>query len=304
MFNFYFTKNIPNKVIKYSLGLGIKFYVIFESTSTINMKGKVVIITGAASGIGLATSRYFLEKGNRVVMADISREDLDREAKDFTNMGFEVMPLLTDVSKEEDCRILVEKTMDKYSRIDVLINNAGISMRSLFQETDLSVFRKVMNVNFWGTAYCSYHALPYLLKTRGSLVGITSVAGRHGMPGRTAYSSSKFAINGLLETIRIENIKKGLHVLTFAPGFTATNVRNHALTADGREQGASPRKEKKMMTPSQVARKIYLSVKRRKRDVVLSWEGKSTMIMKHFFLSRLVDRAYYRQLSKEPGSPF
>ncbi len=268
------------------------------------MASKVIIITGAASGIGLATSRVFLEKGNQVVMADINREDLDREARDFSDKGFDILPLLTDVSKEEDCRLLIEKTMEKYSRIDVLINNAGISMRSLFQETDLSVFKKVMDVNFWGTAYCSYYALPHLLKTRGSLVGITSVAGRHGMPGRTAYSSSKFAINGLLETIRIENIKKGLHVLTFAPGFTATKVRNHALTADGREQGASPRKEKKMMTPKQVAGKIYLAVKRRKRDVVLSWEGKGTMIMKHFFLSRVVDKAYFKQLSKEPGSPF
>jgi len=268
------------------------------------MKGKVIIITGAASGIGLATSRYFLEKGSNVVMADISREDLDREARNLINKGFEVLPLLIDVSKEEDCRMLVEKTMEKFSRIDVLINNAGISMRSLFQETDLSVFRKVMDVNFWGTAFCSYYALPHLLKTRGSLVGITSVAGRHGMPGRTAYSSSKFAIHGLLETIRIENIKKGLHVLTFAPGFTATNVRNHALTADGREQGASPRKEKKMMTPEHVAGEIYKAVKRRRRDVVLSWEGKGTMLIKHLYLAWIVDRAYFRQLSKEPGSPF
>ncbi len=268
------------------------------------MKGKVIIITGAASGIGLATCRYFLEKGSRVVMADISREDLEKEAGEFTNMGFEVLPLLTDVSQEEDCRMLVEKTIEKFSRIDVLINNAGISMRSLFQETDLSVFNKVMDVNFWGTAYCSYHALPHLLKTRGSLVSITSVAGRHGMPGRTAYSSSKFAIHGLMETIRIENIKKGLHVLTFAPGFTATNVRNHALTADGREQGASPRKEKKMMTPEQVAGKIYKGVKRRRRDMVLSWEGQITMLTKHLYLAWIVDRIYFNQLSKEPGSPF
>ncbi len=268
------------------------------------MKGKVIIITGAASGIGLATSRVYLEKGSRVVMADINREDLEREAGELKNMGFEVLPVLTDVSKVEDCRMLIEKTIEKYSRIDVLINNAGISMRSLFQETDLSVFKKVMDVNFWGTAYCSYHALPHLLKTGGSLVGITSVAGRHGMPGRTAYSSSKFAIHGLLETIRIENIKNGLHVLTFAPGFTATSVRNHALTADGKEQGVSPRKEKKMMTPEQVAVKIYKCVKRRRRDMVLSWEGKSTMLTKHLYLAWIVDRVYYKQLSKEPGSPF
>lgn len=268
------------------------------------MKGKVIIITGAASGIGLATSRFFLEKGSRVVMADINRENLNREAKGFASQGFELLPVHTDISKEEECRLMIEKTIKKYSRIDVLINNAGISMRSLFQETDLSVFKKVMDVNFWGTAYCSYYALPYLLKTRGSLVGITSVAGRHGMPGRTAYSSSKFAIHGLMETIRIENLKKGLHVLTFAPGFTATNVRSHALTSDGQEQGASPRKEKKMMTPGQVAGKIYKAVKRRKRDTVLSWEGKSTMLTKHLYLSWVVDRVFYNQLSKEPGSPF
>ncbi len=268
------------------------------------MKDKVVIITGAASGIGLATSRTFLENGSRVVMADINLDDLNREADIFLKEGYEVLAVKTDVSSEDDCKMLIDKAFDRFSRIDVLVNNAGISMRSLFHETDLSVFRKIMGVNFWGATYCSYYAIPHLLKTKGSIVGITSVAGRHGMPGRTAYSSSKFAIHGLLETIRIEYLKKGIHVCTFAPGFTATKVRLNALTGNGDMQGASPRKEAKMASPEQVSVKIYKAVKRRRRDVVLSWEGKGTMLIKHLYMSWLVDREWYRQLSKEPGSPF
>jgi short-subunit dehydrogenase len=266
------------------------------------MKNKIVIITGAASGIGLATSHFFSEKGSIVVMADINNTQLDKAGKDVSIYGSEVFAIHADVSKEEDCKSMIDQVIGKYKRIDVLINNAGISMRSLFQDTNLSVIKKLMNVNYWGTVYCTYYALPYLLKSKGSLVAITSLAGKHGLPGRSGYSSSKFAIQGLLETIRIENLKTGLNVLTFSPNFTATNVRRAALTGDGSPQGESPRVENNMMTAEQVASKLYRAILKRRRDVILTFYGVGTLAGNLLF-PKLVDRAYYRFFSKEPGSP-
>ncbi len=266
------------------------------------MKDKVVIVTGAASGIGLATSRLFLEKGSKVVMVDCNSELLRKESGNLSVNGADVLPILADVSIENECISMVAKVIEKYNGIDILINNAGVSMRSLFQNTELSVIKKVMDINYWGTVYCTYHALPYLLESKGSLVAITSLAGKHGLPGRTGYSSSKFAIQGLLECIRLENLKTGLNVLTFSPNFTATNVRRAALTGDGSPQGESPRVEKKMMTSEQVAKKLYRSIKRRRRDVVLTLNGVGTVIG-NFFFPRLVDKFYYSFFAKEPGSP-
>jgi len=132
-----------------------------------------------------------------------------------------------DVSVEEDCKRLIKEAVDKFGTVDILINNAGISMRALFEEVDLSVLKQVMDINFWGTVYCTKYALPYLLKQKGSVVGVSSIAGYKGLPGRTGYSASKFAMQGLLETLRIENIKKGLHVLIACPGFTASQYSQY-----------------------------------------------------------------------------
>nr|MQY78532.1 SDR family oxidoreductase [Bacteroidota bacterium] len=181
------------------------------------MKDKVVIITGAASGIGLAVAKEFACQGAKIVLADLNQESLSETEKELSESGFDAFAIKTDVSREEDCKNLVDKTIKKYGKINILINNAGISMRALFTELDLKVIRKLMDVNFWGTVYCTKYALPYILEQKGSVAGVTSIAGIHGLPGRTGYSASKFAITGFLETIRIENMKKGLHVLIFAP---------------------------------------------------------------------------------------
>src|SRR5690554_2730487 len=129
-------------------------------------------------------------------------------------------------------------------------------MRSMFLDTDLLVMHKLMDTNYWGTVNCTKFALPYLVEQKGSLVGIISIAGYLGLPARSAYSSSKYAIRGFLDTIRVEHLKSGLHVLVAAPGFTASNIRKVALLGDGSLQGATPRQEEKMMTAEQVAKKI------------------------------------------------
>ena len=267
------------------------------------MKDKVVIITGASSGIGLACVRVFSEMGAKVVFASRSIKKLKKIEEDISCNGSNVLAVQADVSKQDDCENLINKTVEKFGKIDVLINNAGISMRALFKETDIMVIRQLMEVNFFGTVYCSKFALPYLLESKGSLVGVTSIAGYHGLPGRSGYSASKFALHGFLETIRIENLKKGLHVLIAAPGFTASNIRKNALTANGLPQGESPREEKRMMTSEKVAKAIYKGVKYRKRNIILTLTGMLTVLVQRIF-PRLLDKVFYIMLSKEPNSPF
>ena len=176
-------------------------------------------------------------------------------------------------------------------------------MRALFKDLDLKVIRSLMDTNFWGTVYCTKYALPYLLKAKGSVVGVISTAGFVGLPGRTGYSSSKFAVRGFLNTLRIEHIKDGLHVMVFAPGFTASNIRHTALTADGSQQGRTPRDEGKMMTAEAVALKMEKGIVRRKAQMVLTPIGKLTYWLGNRF-PRLTDRLEYSYMAKEPDSPF
>ena len=267
------------------------------------MKDQVIIITGATSGIGKALAYECASRGARLIISARNNEKLLEISEDILRTGIKVLPVKADVSVEEDCRELIRKTVEELGTIDVLINNAGISMRALFEEVDLEVLRKLMNTNFWGTVYCSKFALPYLLKSKGSLVGISSIAGYKGLPGRTGYSSSKFAMQGLLEVIRIENRKKGLHVLIAAPGFTASNIRNVALSKDGRQQGETPLDESKLMPAETVANKIADAIERRKRTLILTTQGKMTVLLNKF-LPSFVDKMVYNHMAKEPDSPF
>ncbi|MBC8315646.1 MAG: SDR family oxidoreductase [Bacteroidales bacterium] len=267
------------------------------------MKDKVVIITGAASGIGRALAFECAKRGAKLAIADMNSEKLADCGEQLAKKGTEVLHAITNVSNESDCKNLVEQTVDKFGRIDVLINNAGISMRALFEETSLDVLRKVMDVNFWGTVYCTKFALPYLLKSQGSVTGISSVAGYKGLPGRTGYSASKFAMQGFLEVIRIENMKKDLHVLIAVPGFTSTNIRNSALAKDGSQQGESPRDEAKMMSSEEVAVYIWNAIEKRKHRLTLTRQGKMTVLLNKFF-PKFMDKMVYNHMAKETDSPF
>lgn len=263
-------------------------------------KGKVVVITGASSGIGLASARLFASYGCKLVVA---ARRLDLLETLFPSDGSEVLCVKADVSVEEDCRQLIEKTVERFGGIDILVNNAGISMRALFKDLDLKVIKSLMDVNFWGTVYCTKYALPWLLKSKGSVVGVISIAGFAGLPGRTGYSSSKYAIRGFLDTLRIEHLYDGLHVMVFAPGFTASNVRNAALTADGSAQGRTPRDEGSMMTAEQCARHLAKGLRRRRSEVVLTPIGRLTVLMHNLF-PRWTDRMEFSYMAKEPDSPF
>jgi short-subunit dehydrogenase len=268
-----------------------------------NIHNSVVIITGASSGIGLACAHAFYSEGAKLVLAARS-EELIKELADKFNADGEIRAIAvkTDVAVENDCKNLIEKTIETFGKIDILINNAGVSMRANFLDVELSVLHKLMDINFWGTVYCTKYAYPFILANKGSVVGVSSVAGIHGMPCRTGYSASKHAMQGFLDTIRIETMKKGIQVLIVVPGFISTNVRKTALVADGTAQGESPRDENKMMTPEELARLIVKSIKNNKNFLVPSYEGKFTPIISLLF-PKLTDKIYYSQMKKEPNSP-
>jgi len=267
------------------------------------MKKKVVMITGAASGIGKALAFECASRGARLALADKNAEQLSENCKQFEKMGVECFEAGVDITQEKECFELIRKTIERYGQLDILINNAGISMRALFEEVTLEVLHKVMDVNFWGTVYCTKFALPYLLQSHGSLVGISSIAGYKGLPGRTGYSASKFAIQGFLEVIRIENMKKGLHVLIACPGFTASNIRNTALSKDGAPQRESPLDEGKLMPAERVASAICDAIEQRKHRLVLTTQGKMTVFLNKFF-PEFMDKMVYNHMAKEPDSPF
>lgn len=263
-------------------------------------KDKVVIVTGASSGIGLASVKNFASLGAKIVLAARSIDKLQAIAANMKQEN--VLCVKTDVTKEEDCKNLIEQTVVRFGKIDVLVNNAGISMRAVFKDMDLKVMRSLMDTNFWGTVYCTKYALPYLLESKGSVVGVISTAGYVGLPARTGYSASKFAVRGFLETLRIEHLYDGLHVLIFAPGFTSSNIRNVALRADGSPQGETPRKEDKMMSAERVAKLMARGIFRRKTHMVLTPLGKATLIANRR-LPRVADKMEYRMMANEPDSP-
>lgn len=267
------------------------------------MKDKVAIITGASSGIGLECAKYFSKKGMKLALAARSVDKLNKLVEEIKASGGEAIAIQTDVTVVKDCERMVDETLKAFGRIDVLVNNAGISMRDLFIDTEIEVFQRLIETNLMSAIYCTKFALPHLLKTKGSVVGVSSIAGYHGLPGRTAYSASKYGLQGFLDALRSENRETGLHVLVACPGFTASNIRNSALKGDGTLQKESPRIEEKMMQPDDVARKIYNGIVKRKRRVIMTFEGWSAVYI-GVNLPALTEKVIYNKMKAEPDSPW
>jgi short-subunit dehydrogenase len=264
-----------------------------------DLKNKVVIITGASSGIGKSCAEEFARRGANLILGARQYVTLCEITSDLEQRyGIKAVAVQCDVSKEEECEHLVKQAVLTFQKVDILINNAGLSMRALFNDLDLIVLKNLMDVNFWGTVYCTKYALPELLKTGGSVVGVSSIAGYHGLPGRTGYSASKFAMNGFLGALRIENLKTGLHIMVAAPGFTASNIRKVALAKDGSAQGESSMHEEKMMTSEKVAEIIVDGIVKRKSAVVMTGQGK-LMVFLSKFLPRFLDKLVYNHFTKE-----
>lgn len=265
------------------------------------MQKKVVVITGASSGIGKALAVKYAAEGFNLVLAARRIERLQELQRQLSNT--EVLPVKTDVTSQEDCKNLIDKAIEKFGKINILINNAGISMRASFEDVEIEVLRKLMDVNYWGTVYCTKFALPHILKEKGSVVGVISTGGYIGLPGRTGYSGSKFAVRGFLDTVRIEYLHSGLHVLVAAPGFTASEIRRTALTKDGSQQGETPRNESKMMSAERCASIMYRAIKHRRRKMIISfWDGKVVVLIAKLW-AWLIDQVLYQVFKREPDSP-
>ncbi|POY37566.1 short chain dehydrogenase [Solitalea longa] len=264
-----------------------------------SLKGKTVIITGASSGIGKACAEAFAQQGANLVLGArqyIALCELGQQLEQ--QYGIRVVAVGCDVSHEEDCRTLIGQAKLTFGKIDVLVNNAGISMRALFKDLDLSVLKQLMDVNFWGTVYCTKYALPEIIKSKGSIVAVSSIAGYKGLPGRTGYSASKFAMQGFMESLRVENLKNDVHVMVACPGFTASNIRNSALNKNNEQQGESSMDESKMMSSEEVAQIIVKGVQKRKRDLIMTGQGKLTVFLSRWFPA-LTDKLVYNHFTKE-----
>jgi short-subunit dehydrogenase len=267
-----------------------------------DLKNKTIIITGASSGIGKSLAVEFAKRGANLVLGARQFVTLCEIAQSIEKeYNVKAIAVQCDVAHEEDCEQLIKQTLVIFGKIDVLVNNAGISMRALFNDADVDVLKTVMDVNFWGTVYCTKFALPEILKTKGTIVGVSSIAGYKGLPGRTGYSASKFAMNGFLDALRVENLKTGINVLTACPGFTASNIRNTALDKSGQQQGESTMHEEKMMTSDEVAKIIADGVENRARTLIMTGQGKLTVFLNKF-LPGLVDKLVYNTIAKEKNS--
>lgn len=265
-----------------------------------SLKGKVVVITGASSGIGKALAFDTLQRGAYVAVCGRSIERLSAIFEKVDSNR--ILCVAADVSKPADCAQLAEAVIGKWGRADVLINNAGISMRALFKDVDVSVLRELMDINFFGAVYCTKYLLPHIVQQKGVIAGISSIAGYRGLPARTGYSASKFALQGFLESLRTELLHTGTHVMWVSPGFTASNIRNVARAANGDIQKETPLDEQKLMTAEECSKHILDAIEQRKRSVIMTLIGKMTVFVNKFWPS-FVDKRVYQHFLDEPDSP-
>ena len=258
------------------------------------MKDKVVIITGGTSGIGRELAIKFARENSKVVITGRNMNSLSETKRELLSISDNVLAIKSDVSREEDNSYMVKRTLEHFGCIDILINNAGVSMSALFEDTDLDVIREVMDINFYGSVYAIKHSLPSITKRKGIIVGISSVAGSVGLPGRTGYCSSKFALEGFLESLRRELIHKGVSVIIASPGFVATNIRKSALDSQGNAKEESSIDESSIMTSRDCANRIYKAIAKKKRKSVFSIEGKLAILFNRWYPS-IVDKKSHQR---------
>ncbi len=258
-------------------------------------KDKVVVVTGGSEGIGKALIDALIPMGAKVATCGRNQDKLYNLQIQYSNHLLHTM--VADVSQYSECQNFINSTIDTFGGIDILINNAGVSMRALLKDVDVDVIKKVMDINFFGTVYCTKLSLNSILERKGTIVGISSIAGYRGLPGRSGYSASKFAVNGWLEAVRTEVMDDGVNVMWVCPGFTKSNIRNAALNSKGKTQGESPLREASLMSPEKCARHILNAVAKRKRTLILTVRGKQTVFINKFFPSladKLVKKFFFK----------
>ena len=245
---------------------------------------RVIIITGSSDGIGAEMARQLASSGGAgvaLVLAARNRASLESVAGACSALGAHTLVVPTDVAVQQQCRDVIAQAVARFGRIDALINNAGRSAHALFEEVeDLGWYEELMRINLWGSVWCTHAALPHLKAARGSIVAVSSLAGLVGVPGRTAYGATKFAMTGFFEALRVELKGAGVSVTTAFPGVVATKIRHHGFDAAGRQPGTSALKEDDAMPVEECARLIIAGMNGREREVVMTFKGKMGRFLK------------------------
>lgn len=258
----------------------------------------VVVLTGASRGIGRELALQLADQGARLALSARDAAALEEVAEACRRRGGEAVAIPADVAEEPQCAALIARSVEAFGRIDTLINNAGISMWALFEQiTDLSIFERIMTVNYLGSVWCTWHALPHLKKTRGRIVAVSSMTGKTGVPTRSGYAASKHAMMGFFDTLRIELAESGITVTIACPDFVATEIRERAFGPDGRSLEKSPVQEGKVMTAETCARLILEGAARRERELILSGRGKVGLWLK-LLAPSLIDRIAKRAIEE------
>jgi len=258
----------------------------------------VIIITGASAGIGKELALQLAREGAWLSLAARNTKRLEEVAEQCRKSGAKALVVPTDVSDKEQCRRLIEKTVQEYGRLDTLINNAGITMWALFEDIkDLSLPERIMQVNFFGSVYCTYYALPHLKKSRGRIVAVASLTGKTGVPTRTIYAASKHAMAGFFDSLRIELADTGVAVTMIFPGFVSTDIRERAMNGEGKPLQVSPLPEDEMMPVEECAGRIMKAMRERKREVVMTARGKIGVWLK-LIAPGLVDKIARKAIEK------
>lgn len=256
------------------------FYTLVFKLNAMNythFKEKVIIVTGASSGIGKELSLQLAKRGARLALASRNKEKLEEVAEECRKYSNYILTVPTDVAKETDCKNLIKETIQAFDRIDILVNNAGISMWSYFEEMiNMKALENIMQVNYFGSVYCTHYALPHLIESKGQIVGVSSLTGKTGVPTRSGYGASKHAMAGFFDALRIELKEKGVAVTMIYPGFVATEVRERAMGPDGKALGTgnSPVKEGQVMTVERCVQIMLPVIEKRKRELIMTLRGK------------------------------
>lgn len=258
---------------------------------TDTFKDKVVAITGGSDGIGKAMVEKLLHLGAQVATCGRNQDKLyDLQLR---YPGSPLHCVVADVSKYGDCDLFIRSTIKQFGGIDILINNAGISMKALFREVETTVIKKTMEVNFFGAVYCTKFALESIIERKGTIVGVSSIAGFRGLPGRSGYSASKFALNGWFEALRVELFHTGVNVMWVCPGYTRSNIRYAALNKTGESGGESAMHEEQLMSSEECADNILHAIKKKKRSLILTSKGKQAVWINKLFPS-LADKLTHK----------
>lgn len=264
------------------------------------IQNKVIIITGASEGIGRGLA-LALARGNQIVLAARTQSKLEEVAREVVKLGGKALSVVCDVSVQEQCENLVSETLRTFGRIDCVVNNAGVSMHAWFEDiTDLGTFERLFRINTMSMVWITHKALPELKKTKGLIVGVSSLAGKTGVPARTTYCTSKFAMSGFMEALRIELMGSGVDVCAIFPGVVDTEIRRNGLNGEGNRAGVAGLDEENAMSIEQCSKEIVEAMESRKREWVMTAKGRLGMLLKPIAPS-IIDNLAKQALDKEHG---